>query len=534
MEISGTIVVRKLCGNPSYCVSKELKISSAVLDTATRCGGICTGQMLYLPAGWFHEVTSFSNPEPDQATSTSGGLTLETSPDKPASFHMALNYWLHPPDNLTPGSEGFSKPYLSGYWPSVWSRKVEMCPFVQSLIRQQAPLCGTAAAPASNQHRVSATARKEDHDRPKQDHDRLTHDSREGMVHEIAAAVLSGSFAPEAQLSGLPSGSQLGSGSQPATSAPGPALQSSGDSSQAIAEPGDRLPGNRGAAISGGGRVRPDDVFDEGLKAPKSVFGRREGKGQGHASQRVPCSLVAEGDRRSCGCGGPAGGLGGVVRELRESGRKLCDAGEGVGAGRRQKGARDLRVRFSGELEAAAADLDNEGKGLEARGCGTGSGLGETREALELSSGSRTQPDEAWARAGAKGRRLEGRKETAPLRWRSGSPEVGQPRMSALTDAEFEDALAEAKDGLDFIDALLRRKLRQGPRGSSRGPRARTHVVKEGGAGSRGGQWAQGSPTWLAGRDRSHNGWCQLIALGRRQHLVPFLQGPDVFGSRTS
>lgn len=38
------------------------------------------GQMLYLPASWFHEVTSWA------------------SPDAP---HMAFNYWMHPPDGRT-------------------------------------------------------------------------------------------------------------------------------------------------------------------------------------------------------------------------------------------------------------------------------------------------------------------------------------------------------------------------------------------------------------------------------------------------
>jgi hypothetical protein len=45
------------------------------------------GQTLYLPAGWFHEVTSF-------ASST------------------ALNYWYHPPDAL----DCFSNPYRSDFW----------------------------------------------------------------------------------------------------------------------------------------------------------------------------------------------------------------------------------------------------------------------------------------------------------------------------------------------------------------------------------------------------------------------------------
>ena len=44
------------------------------------------GQSLYLPAGWFHEVTSKSSK---------------------GQYHMALNYWYHPPDNL----DDFNCPY---------------------------------------------------------------------------------------------------------------------------------------------------------------------------------------------------------------------------------------------------------------------------------------------------------------------------------------------------------------------------------------------------------------------------------------
>ncbi|BDA43071.1 probable bifunctional peptidase and (3S)-lysyl hydroxylase Jmjd7 at N-terminal half [Coccomyxa sp. Obi] len=57
------------------------------------------GEMLYLPAGWFHEVKSFGR------------------------RHMALNYWAHPPDNLDPGPAGFSKPYKGDYWPSLWAER---------------------------------------------------------------------------------------------------------------------------------------------------------------------------------------------------------------------------------------------------------------------------------------------------------------------------------------------------------------------------------------------------------------------------
>lgn len=48
------------------------------------------GDMLYLPAGWFHEVSSFGDE---------------------SSIHMALNYWFAPPNN-----DKFETPYKSSFW----------------------------------------------------------------------------------------------------------------------------------------------------------------------------------------------------------------------------------------------------------------------------------------------------------------------------------------------------------------------------------------------------------------------------------
>ncbi|CAD7702113.1 unnamed protein product [Ostreobium quekettii] len=61
------------------------------------------GEMLFLPAGWFHDVTSVGDGE--------------------SGWHMAFNYWFYPPDNLEPSRSGFSAPYASGYWPSVWKER---------------------------------------------------------------------------------------------------------------------------------------------------------------------------------------------------------------------------------------------------------------------------------------------------------------------------------------------------------------------------------------------------------------------------
>lgn len=64
---------------------------------------IKSGEMLYLPAGWFHEVTSFSTDEKDAEAG-----------------HLALNYWMHPPD-----TDSFEKPYSSPFWQKNWELRNE-------------------------------------------------------------------------------------------------------------------------------------------------------------------------------------------------------------------------------------------------------------------------------------------------------------------------------------------------------------------------------------------------------------------------
>ena len=59
------------------------------------------GEMLYLPASWWHEVTSSS---PDNSKS---------------NIHMAFNYWFYPPDGL----KKFDEPYQDDVvWPYLRSR----------------------------------------------------------------------------------------------------------------------------------------------------------------------------------------------------------------------------------------------------------------------------------------------------------------------------------------------------------------------------------------------------------------------------
>jgi hypothetical protein len=61
------------------------------------------GEMLYLPAGWFHNVTSFSGDS--------------------AEGHAAFNFWFHPPDADTDVSvdaaatDTFLQPYSRDVWP---------------------------------------------------------------------------------------------------------------------------------------------------------------------------------------------------------------------------------------------------------------------------------------------------------------------------------------------------------------------------------------------------------------------------------
>lgn len=59
------------------------------------------GDMLYLPASWFHEVESFGRTQ--------------------GSGHLALNYWFHPPDQRTP--EHFASPYSSLFWQRDWEQR---------------------------------------------------------------------------------------------------------------------------------------------------------------------------------------------------------------------------------------------------------------------------------------------------------------------------------------------------------------------------------------------------------------------------
>ncbi|KAG7661491.1 uncharacterized protein J8A68_004950 [[Candida] subhashii] len=61
------------------------------------------GEMLYLPAGWFHEVSSFASSE--------GSNNVKDR------AHIAINYWFIPPN-----SDEFKKCYSDSYWTEDWER----------------------------------------------------------------------------------------------------------------------------------------------------------------------------------------------------------------------------------------------------------------------------------------------------------------------------------------------------------------------------------------------------------------------------
>jgi hypothetical protein len=77
---------------PNFVVEKNDKVKFQTIEMSK-------GDLLYLPAGWFHEVSSH------------GGL------------HIAFNYWMHPPD--VGDVMTFDKPYLSQFWQRDWDSRDE-------------------------------------------------------------------------------------------------------------------------------------------------------------------------------------------------------------------------------------------------------------------------------------------------------------------------------------------------------------------------------------------------------------------------
>ena len=63
----------------------------------TRTVELHAGEMLYIPAGWFHEVKSIG--------------------EAPYG-HMAFNYWFHPPD-----TSDYERPYSNEFWKLDWEKR---------------------------------------------------------------------------------------------------------------------------------------------------------------------------------------------------------------------------------------------------------------------------------------------------------------------------------------------------------------------------------------------------------------------------
>ncbi|KAH3678941.1 hypothetical protein WICPIJ_008769 [Wickerhamomyces pijperi] len=69
------------------------------------------GQLFFLPAGWFHEVTSFGDDQDDN------------------HIHIALNYWFAPPDVKHPSTK---KVYNDEYWVQDFERTLKSCEYLKN------------------------------------------------------------------------------------------------------------------------------------------------------------------------------------------------------------------------------------------------------------------------------------------------------------------------------------------------------------------------------------------------------------------
>ena len=75
------------------------------------------GDVLYLPASWFHEVISIG------ATSLMKTSSSNAKSERNGAHHqghMALNYWFHPPDTLN-----FDIPYSTDFWPNDFKQRFQ-------------------------------------------------------------------------------------------------------------------------------------------------------------------------------------------------------------------------------------------------------------------------------------------------------------------------------------------------------------------------------------------------------------------------
>jgi hypothetical protein len=75
------------------------------------------GEMLYLPTGWFHEVTSFNDPLSDN--------------EMGRSAHIAFNYWMQPPAI----DATFQQPYEDDFWLLQWNQMLELIDDIDEALR---------------------------------------------------------------------------------------------------------------------------------------------------------------------------------------------------------------------------------------------------------------------------------------------------------------------------------------------------------------------------------------------------------------
>lgn len=98
---------------PDFPIDKEIEVL------------LQPGEMLYLPAGWFHNVVSIGDSfrihdSNQDCKPNSPNLRSDTS------VHMAFNYWFHPPDCVYGKSNepNILHPYSSDYWLKDWKRRL--------------------------------------------------------------------------------------------------------------------------------------------------------------------------------------------------------------------------------------------------------------------------------------------------------------------------------------------------------------------------------------------------------------------------
>ncbi|EER05448.1 conserved hypothetical protein [Perkinsus marinus ATCC 50983] len=99
-----TIITIDHTGDIMYCIQG---IHNTISNSSSEIHGeyveveLLPGDMLYLPASYFHEVISYSSTQGEE---------------KEGGGHLAVNYWYHPP--VYGGT--YDKPYVDNYWSDRW------------------------------------------------------------------------------------------------------------------------------------------------------------------------------------------------------------------------------------------------------------------------------------------------------------------------------------------------------------------------------------------------------------------------------